>query len=640
MNEFKTNAVTLSFSGNLEAEFLETYFKDSLPHVRMALFFAILLYGIFGILDGWLMPEAKNKLWLIRYAIFIPFTLSILFLSFSKFFKNFMQLAIAGVILLAGEGIVAMIMLAPRTADNSYYVGLILVLMFGYTFIKLRFIWATVVSLIIVLSYEITAIWMKQTTTAILLSNNFFFISANIVGMFASYSIEKGWRKEFIQTRIIDIEKNNINAINRKLKKIVDDRTAQLSQINDSLKQKVEEYKSSEMALRESEEKYRSIIEEIEEGYFELDLDGKITFVNISMSKIMNIKAKELIGCKINEYAHEKIKININLIFNEIYQTGKSQKIDDFEIVKGDGASISLEISATCKRDVNGKIVGFRNVARDVTKRKQFELDLKKAKEYAEAANRAKTEFLSNMSHELRTPLNHIIGFTELVVDKTCGELNKAQEECLHDVLESSMHLLSLINDILDLTYAEANKMVLEISHVNIRELLIGSLAKVEEMANKRGILLIKNFRKYPEKLAADEQKLKNILYNLLSNAVKFTPDGGSITLSADLNENINDQPNEPTAYEVKRIDNDLNIVKYLKITVKDTGVGLKADDLVSIFNPFKQVDGSSTRKFQGAGLGLALTKTFVELHDGAIWAESEGEGKGSSFSFIIPIVL
>jgi len=640
MNEFKTNAVTQSFSGSLEAEFLENYFKDSLQHVRMALFFAILLYGTFGILDGWLMPEVRKKLWFIRYAIFIPFTLGVLFLSFSKYFKNIMQIAIAAVILVAGEGIVAMILLSPRIADNSYYVGLILVLMYGYTFIKLRFIWATVVSLIIVVSYEITAIWMNQTPTALLLSNNFFFISANIVGMFASYSIEKGWRKEFIQTRLIDIEKNKVQANNRKLKKSVDDRTAQLSQINDSLKRKVEEYKITESALRENEEKYRTIIEGIEEGYFELNLDGTITFLNNSLTKIMNVESKDLLGTKIYEYAHDKIKKNINMTFNEIYKTGVSRKIDDFEIKKKDGTSISLEISATSKRDSCGKIVGFRNVVRDVTKRKQFELDLKKAKENAEAANRAKSEFLANMSHELRTPLNHIIGFTELVADKTCGELNKNQEECLHDVLESSEHLLSLINNILDLTCVEANKMVLELSHVNIREFLLGSLTMVEEMANKRGIQLTKNFKKYPEFLIADEQKLKNILYNLLCNAIKFTPDNGRISLSTDLIENSIGQTKEAADRKIQGISATALVEKHLNITVKDSGIGIKAEHLASIFNPFEQVDGSSTRKFQGAGLGLALTKKFVELHNGAIWVESEGEGKGSSFSFSIPVVL
>lgn len=371
MIDVNINAVTQSFPGSLEAEFLEAYTKSSLRHIRMSLAMAMLMYGIFGILDGWLMPEVKIKLWVIRYGIFIPFTLCIFIASFSGYFEKIMQIAIAAVILVAGEGIVAMILLASPTADHSYYAGLILVIMFGHTFIKLRFIWASAASLIIVLSYEIVAIWMITTPPAVLYSNNFFFISANVIGMFASYSVEKGWRKEFMQKRLLDIEKNNVETINRKLKKSVDDRTAQLSQTNESLKQKIEEYRSSVRALGESEEKYRTIIEGIEEGYFELDLEGRILFFNSSMCKIIGRSQEELVGIKVQNYFDAETKKNISQFYNKIYQTGKSAKLVDFEINTADNDRITLEISSTILRDSSGRTVGFRNVARDVTKRKK-----------------------------------------------------------------------------------------------------------------------------------------------------------------------------------------------------------------------------------------------------------------------------
>ncbi|MFH1623801.1 MAG: hypothetical protein ABID54_01430, partial [Pseudomonadota bacterium] len=155
LNEMKVNLVTLSFRGNLEKAFLEDYFQKSLRHVRTALLIAIFFYGIFGILDAWLVPEAKQTLWLIRYAIFLPFVSITFLFSFSRHFKRYMQASVATVVLVAGLGIIAMILIAPYPTNYSYYAGLILVFIYGYTFFKLRFIWATLAGWTIVIAYEI-----------------------------------------------------------------------------------------------------------------------------------------------------------------------------------------------------------------------------------------------------------------------------------------------------------------------------------------------------------------------------------------------------------------------------------------------------------------------------------------------------
>ena len=234
------------------------------------------------------------------------------------------------------------------------------------------------------------------------------------------------------------------------------------------------------------------------------------------------------------------------------------------------------------------------------------------------------------MSHELRTPLNHIIGFTELVLDKHIGKLNADQEEYLIDVHSSSKHLLSLINDILDLSKVEAGKLELKPSIIKLRDILKNSLIMIKDETDRKGIKIKCDLNGVPEEIRADERKLKQILYNLLSNAVKFTQQSGKIILAA---RHICDGDNQ--------IQNTSNSATgYLQISVQDNGIGIKRDDLEIIFESFQQVESSNSRQFQGTGLGLSLTKSLVELHGGKVWAESDGQGKGSKFSFTIPIFI
>jgi signal transduction histidine kinase len=261
-------------------------------------------------------------------------------------------------------------------------------------------------------------------------------------------------------------------------------------------------------------------------------------------------------------------------------------------------------------------------------------------------ANKAKSEFLANMSHELRTPLNHIIGFTELVTDKRIGDLNATQQEYLNDVLTSSRFLLSLITDILDLSKIEAGKLELMRSPLDLRLLFTQSLTMVKEKASKHRINLSADMDGNLDVVQADERKLKQIMYNLLSNAVKFTPDGGTIKVTAKRingfdrvvtklsfsEDNINSTDTVARTSGKKPINSGL-----VEISVSDTGIGIEPEDQSKIFNAFVQVDTSASRRYQGTGLGLSLTKKLVELHGGRIWVESDGEGKGSTFRFTLP---
>jgi signal transduction histidine kinase len=229
-----------------------------------------------------------------------------------------------------------------------------------------------------------------------------------------------------------------------------------------------------------------------------------------------------------------------------------------------------------------------------------------------EAANRHKSEFLANMSHELRTPLNAIIGFSEVLQERLFGELNEKQAEYTSDILTSGQHLLSLINEILDLSKVEAGRMELELAPFDLPLAIDNARTFVRERAVKHGITLDVDVDDQLGEYIGDERKIKQILLNLLSNAVKFTPEGGRISITAN------------------KIDNGA------EISVSDTGIGITPADQPKIFEEFRQVGSDSTHKTEGTGLGLTLAKKFVELHGGRIWVESEA-GKGSTFTFTLP---
>ena len=274
-------------------------------------------------------------------------------------------------------------------------------------------------------------------------------------------------------------------------------------------------------------------------------------------------------------------------------------------------------------RDKDGDITHFVAVKEDITERKRMTEELSRAKMLAEGANRAKSDFLANMSHELRTPLNAVIGFSEVLKEGYFGNLNEKQAEYVTDILSSGTHLLSLINDILDLSKIESGKMEIEPSRFRVKDILEKSLFMVKQKAMKHGITLS---NLYPEDLAglemtADERKLKQVLFNLLSNATKFTPDGGAIE--------IRTRPVNPAE------NGDLPGVE---ISVRDTGIGLTEEELVHVFDEFYQTGVGMAAKTPGTGLGLPLTRRFVELHGGTVWVKSPGRGKGSVFGFILPL--
>ncbi len=401
------------------------------------------------------------------------------------------------------------------------------------------------------------------------------------------------------------------------------------------------EGREAEKTIKESEEKLRRMFESVPDGIKVVDLNGIIIDANERAAEIHGLVSKdELLGKNSFETIaqHDRERASINM--QKTLKQGASKAVE-YILLRSDGSEFPGELSASVMNDDSGNPIGIIVVMRDITERKRSERQVeqlydqvttlnieleekikKRTKELevavknAEAANQAKSEFLAGMSHELRTPLNAIIGMSQSLQKQYFGKLAEKQAEYVDDILESGRHLLALINDILDLSKIEAGKMELTLSKVKIKDLLEGGPVMIKEKALAHGIRLDIDTTKDLEglEIMADERRLKQVIFNLLSNAAKFTPDGGAIRIEGKLDE------------------------KELIISISDTGIGISPKEQERVFEEFYQTKAGIVDKTPGTGLGLPLTKSIVKMHRGRIWVESQGKGKGSRFTFSLPV--
>ncbi len=390
--------------------------------------------------------------------------------------------------------------------------------------------------------------------------------------------------------------------------------------------QDITKRKQSEQISRASEEKYRSLIDNIPDVVWTANLNRDLIYISGNAEKVLGYSSEELLkgGRQLwLDRIHPEDAARVGEAYRGLF--AKREKFDvEYRICRKDGEWIWLYDRALATRMREGAMCAD-GIFLDITERRQAEAAIQHAKDAAESANLAKSQFLANMSHELRTPLNAIIGFSEILADRTFGDLNDRQLKYSNNILNSGRHLLQLINDILDLAKVEAGRAELMSHTFNVTKALSEVQTIVKTLANKKHISLEFETAADLPSLFADEAKFKQIMYNLLSNAIKFTPDGGKVFVAA--------------AVQTAAGDGSSPAGEFLRVAVSDTGVGIKVNDQARIFKEFEQVDSSYGRQQQGTGLGLALTKKLVEMHGGRIWVESEGvEGKGSTFTFLIPV--
>lgn len=377
----------------------------------------------------------------------------------------------------------------------------------------------------------------------------------------------------------------------------------------------VEDRRKAEKALSEAEKKYRAIVEHAAGGLYQMSLEGRYLSANPAMADILGYDSAEDVIRDIYN-AHEQLYENVKDRMQFLKSVRNADIIRGFEtqIIRKDGEIIWINENARAVRDEDGKVLYYEGSIENITKRKDVELKLREAKIQSDMASRAKSEFLTNMSHELRTPLNAIIGFSEIIKNQVLGPVeNKQYWEYACDIFNSGKHLLAIINEILDVSKIEAGERQLSESSVNMEKTIKACVDLMMPKVQEGQQTIINLVDRRVPVVVGEEVALKQIILNLLSNAVKFTPGGGRITIS----------------YEVDSEGN-------LRISITDTGIGLSEEEIEKALSPFGQVESSFARSGSGAGLGLTLVGALIKLHGGRLELFSQ-KGIGTTATVVVP---
>lgn len=373
--------------------------------------------------------------------------------------------------------------------------------------------------------------------------------------------------------------------------------------------------KTTEAALRASEARYRSLTATSTAGILHLRQDGEILFANAAMAGMLgSADAWQLIGRSLSSLAPTDLWSRLKDRFAQA--TGDEPVQFEVDLHVADHIPRSLMMSVVPFPETQpGAVASYLFTAVDISERKQAERDLSVAKDQAELANRAKSEFLANISHELRTPLNAIIGFSEVIIGEFFGSIgNERYKSYISDIGNSGRHLLGIINDLLDISKIEAGKFDLHPEPIDLPSLIDGVVRLIAPRAAEQRLHFHKDVVNPSPPLIADARAVRQILLNLLSNAVKFTPAGGSVTILTDVGE-----------------------VGWCRLVVVDTGIGIASADIDKVLTPFGQADSALNRRHQGTGLGLPLSRALTELHGGLFALDSQ-PGRGTRVTVRLPL--
>lgn len=609
----KINWLTLTFiTADIERDFQKRCFPDAVRHVRVALLLGVILYGFFGFLDAWLVPDAKYKLWIIRYGVLSPYALAVYFSSFSRHFRKWMQPLVASSVLVAGLGITAMILIAPYPASHSYYAGLIMVFIYGYTFLKLRFVWASLTGWLIVGAYEFAALALSPTPIEVLINNNFFFLTGNVLGMFACYSIEYYLRKEYLQARLLEIEKKKVDQANVELEGRVEERTAQLLQSNLELKQEISDRKRMETALRESEEKYRLLVQNADTAIFIVQ-DGVVKFPNPRTMELTEHSEEELGEVPFGQFIHPEDRSEVLDRYTRELKEEKLHSSFIFRLINKSGEELHVQLNMVTIIWENRPAT--LNFLRDITAQKMLEARLQQAQKMEAIGTLA-----GGVAHDLNNILSGLVSYPELLLLDLPP--SSPLRRSVKTIQKSGQMAAAIVQDMLTL----ARRGVSSEEIVNLNQVIEQYMQSIEyeRLASYHpGLTVETGLDPQLRNIIGSPVHLSKTLMNLVTNGAEAMPGGGRIQIITE-NRRVEAQFR---GYET------VEEGEFAVLTVVDKGIGIKAADIEKIFEPFytKKVMGRS-----GTGLGMAVVWGTVKDHRGYIDVQST-VGRGTTFTLYFP---
>jgi|GEM_PF-2541258 len=618
----EVNRLTLSFQGthaHLEKDFLDDYFNKSIQQVRACLILGVIVYGFFTYSDSRLIVGLSSTVLIIRAAIVIPALLGLaVFSYFPRVFKQYWQACLIVMMALGVSGLAAIIALAPPPANYFYHAALVLALIWGYTCVRLRFIWAVLAGWLSVLFYEIAALGFSGLPLSIITNSSLDLIGANLMCMFASYSMEYYSRKGFFLNRLLDTEREKVESANQELEAIVKERTSSLVQANRELELEITERRQTEQALRESEEKYRSVVENAYEGMAIIQ-DGIVVFCNDRLASILHRSKESILSRPFVDFFHDDDRAMALEQHNNRLAGQDAPGIYSIRTAGQDNKTGWLQVTEA-QIEWRGRpatlnfLLDITDLKRAESERNQMEEQLRQARKMESLGTLA-----GGIAHDFNNILGAMMGYTELsLIGMPEGEKRRHN---LEQVLKAGQRAKHLVQQILKFSRSsEQERRPIKIAPV------IGETIKLLRATLPTTIEIRQNLAPESGSVMADPTQIHQLLMNLCSNAADSMRDRGGV-LEVSLATLELDRDSAEQLVELKP-------GLYLKLTVTDTGQGMDAATLERIFEPFF----TTKQEGMGTGMGLSVVHGIVKSHGGAITASSQPD-QGSIFSVYLPLM-
>jgi len=635
------NAVTLAFKNGLERAFQQDYFDSSIGLLRTSFILGMVYYAAFSILDRVVLTEVSPRLITIRFLFVVPPVLTIFVLSFTEGFRRWWQVGAGIATVVSGTGIVAMTVIPEPLARSHYYAGIMLVLIYCYLLIRLRFIWASVAGWIIVAFYILSVFVYPGPDSDVVTVNLFFLVSANVLGMFGGYALEYYTRRDFYYRHLLRAEHAKVEEANDRLEERVRENTKEL-------RQDIRRRKEVETALRRSEQKHRLLAENTLDVIWQMNLSLVFTYVNPAIREIAGFSPAEWIGSSLEDHCSaQALRQMTSIIQGELaHPEDHTGVVFETTFLHAQGHEFPVDVHGKILFDEDQTPVGFQGTTRDITERKKREEELRAYREQLEMLVDERTQKLHDaqaqlvrqerlavlgelagaVAHELRNPLGAISNgtfFLDMVFqnDELEPEVGETLEILNREVLRSER----IIKGLLD--YAEAGPPIH--GEIDLNALMEAVLSQ-QTLPDR--VALTMDLDKSLPTILADREQIVRAVDNLIRNALQAMPDGGRLTVTTDqlsMKRKLRSACGDDGSATVD--DGPRPTDSWILLTVSDTGEGIREENLERIFEPL-----FSTRT-HGIGLGLALTKQLVEGHGGTIDVESRAE-EGSTFTVALPV--